>query len=542
MKQTKQHILIFFIAVMLVVTACGGNLLPEEPSPIPPPPNLDETNDAGENTAVATPIAQTPADSDAGGEQPDGETDDSAEASAATPLAQETATSGVEATPTLAPLPKIETNPPTQAGSSGSMPATTRDLVFIGDGALKLLTHQNRQLVELYPGGNPPAGETRTNDPFRPYVGDITHYDVSADGNRIVAARVTASKTLTRTIDGTSEVLSLPYIEHEVFFLDVVSKETWVLADTVTDLQTVTVAPNQQSVAFIGSGLASNPNPEYNDDLPDLNVYTVLTPDRGNLREIASCTRFCHTLVWHPTSELFFYADGEALWLYNLSASNPQALLDNESADGANIRIYSPISFASNGRFLLMWEGRLEGGSRVVYDIPTQQLIPVPDSFVYADPYPTEVVWMPDTRLLITRNDVSGASLSAAHELWRINPDDGTINLEETSSPGQNAAAASTVNLENGRFAYALVNQTDPNVSGLYLQTSFTEPNTRINGVVPGFVSPLVTWSPDGSSAVYIQHNTPYFAEVNGRLFDMSPVFGSVVKDFTWLPPTAASR
>lgn len=545
MKQTKIRLFLIFALVAVALAACGANILPEEPSPIPPPPNLedpvgeavDDGNDGndGEETAVSTPDTAEENDSDSTPITED-------EVDEATPIAEEEATNTPEPTPTLVPLPQVETNPATETGTLANLPGTTRDLVFIGDGALKLLTYQNKQLIDLYPGGNPPAGETRADDPFRPYVGDITHYDISADGNRIVAARVTASKELTSTIQGTDQIISLPYIEHEVLFLDVVSKETWVLADAVTDLQTVTVAPNQQTVAFIGSSLSSNPNPEYNEALPDLNVYTVLTPDKGNLREIASCTEFCHTLVWHPTSELFFYSDASALWLYNLNSSSPQTLLQNQTLEPSSIRVYSPISIASNGRFLLMWEGRLEGGSRAVFDIPTQQVIAVPDSFVYADPFPTEVAWMPDTRLLVIRSSVSGNSFSSALELWRINVDAGTINLEETSVPPQNAAASSAMNLENGRFAYALINPNSAESSGLYLQTSLSEPNQRINGVVPTFNSPQVAWSPDGSSAVFLQNGTPYFAEINGRLLDMSSVFGSVVREFEWLPETAVAR
>lgn len=524
--KVKAILFIFLILSTAVTIGCDVGIGSSEPSPLPPPPNLDELTPAVSNPDTG---AEATVDTDMGEGVVEEPTTKSETAVAETP------TQDAEPTPTLAPTAVPQTSPPIQTASN--LPPTSRDLVFIGDGALKLWTHHNRQLVDLFPGGTPPAGESRET-PFTQFEGDITHLDVSADGNRIVAARITRTETMTRTLEGGSEQ-TMPNVEHEILFLDVVSKETWVLAENVTDLRTVKVSPNQQVVAFIGSGLTSNPNPEISDEMPQLNVYTVLTPDKGNLREVASCVEFCNTIVWHPNNELFFFADADALWLYNLSAT--AKVIENSTNNLSNIVVHAPISVANNGRYLLIWQGALEGGSYAVYDIPTNTKIPIPNSFVYADPFPTLASWMSDTRLLVTRNEVQGSDWRTTLQIYRVDDGSGSLNLEETTSPGVNAAAAGTLHLENGRFAYALIHPTDPNVSGLYIQTSFNEPEVKQDGALPGFVAPTVAWSPTGDGAIFVQNNTTYFGGGGGPI-NMTPLFGQFSHSFVWLPSTAVNR
>lgn len=529
----RSTFILLFICLTLFAVSCNSGVI-SEPSPIPPPPNLDEI----------TPLAPNPEGNEGVLDDENVTSDPNEEESGeseATPLADEEPTDTPEPTPTLAATAVPVSEPPIQNVSSTGLPPTARDFLFLGDGALKLWTHQNRQIIDLLSGGDPPEGEQRLNS-FTSFVGDVTHFDVSADGNRVVAARLTRAEMISGSIDDGESVITQRYSEHEILFIDVVSKEIWTLAENVTDLQTVKISPNQQTVAFIASGLVANPEPEVTTNLPALNVYTVLTPDKGNLKAVASCADFCSTLVWHSNSELFFYSDADAMWLYNLTASSPEALINNiATGSPAERKVYSPISLASNGRYLLLWQGGWEGGSRVVYDIPTQQLIPVPDSFVYADPFPTEVSWMPDTRLLVTRNSIDGTTWTPTLEIYRISLDEGRLNLEESTSPEHGVGAVGTKHLENGRFAYVLVNQDDTTLSGAYIQTSFTEPPVKQGGVLPSFAAPVASWSPVGDGVVFTHNSVTYFSG-NGGPINMTAEFGQFASDFTWLPQTAVNR
>ncbi|MEM7334282.1 MAG: hypothetical protein AAF490_19505 [Chloroflexota bacterium] len=527
--------LLLITSVLIGTIACNSGALPE-PSPIPPPPNLDEiTPIAAEADGEEAAIDQDPLPES---EDPTAEADEDG----ATPIAEEEATVTPEPTPTLAPTAVPQTDPPIQSVNSTGLPPTSRDLVFIGDGALKLWTHQNLQLVDLYPSGTPAEGEARDSI-FTQFTGDITHFDVSADGNRIAAARITRTETLTRTLEGSDSVLTQKYHEHEILFLDVVSKETWVLAQNVTDLQTVQVSPNQQTVAFIGSGLEPIANPEISEDPVQLNVYTVLTPDKGNLRQIGSCTAFCNTLLWHSNSELFFYTDGTAMWLYNLSASAPEKLLDNRLDAGLDTIVHTPSSLASNGRYLLITQSDQSGSRKAIYDIPTGQIIPIPDTFVsiQPEPFPPLVSWMPDTRLLVTKNDIQGQNWQTTLELYRVSVDEGIVNREEVTQPDVVAAGTGTIHLENGRFAYALINQNSAQISGLYIQTSFSEPTEKNTGMIPGFVAPTVVWSPAGDGAIFVQNGITFFGNGGGPI-NMSPLFGQFTHGFEWLPATNVDR
>ncbi|MCA9926933.1 MAG: hypothetical protein KC419_00595 [Anaerolineales bacterium] len=524
---SRHHLLILITILIMVLlpAACADE--PELlPTPIMPPPNLDDTDgsSAGEETAdnpaeaveAETAVSPTPS-----------------------PDANITATPTLVPTPTLLPTATPVTDPALSPMSTAPLPAVSHDLVFLSDGALQMWNHNNGRLETLYAGSADADAARET--PFTQHVGDIIRFDVSADGNRIVAVRLTHSETLTPTVTGDEPPVGIHYTEYELLFLDVVSKESWTLIPTVTDLRDVAISPNQQQVAFIGSSLTHQEAPNA-DALPEnAQVYVIGTPD-GTVRTIGPCTEFCGGITWHPSSDFFTWTDSEALWLFNLSGSEPHTLLANQTSDPASTQVFQGISWAQNGRLFLLWQQAWEGGSRVVLDVPTGQVIPVPDSFVYADPFPTEVSWMQDDRLLIARSTI-GSSRSAALELWRVNVEEGRLVLEESTQPDGPFSIAGGVHLQDGRFAYALLNQDDPQGSGLYLQISLTELPERANGLIPAFIAPDVFWSPDGSGAVVVQNGYVLYAPANGEgLWDGTAVFGSRARDFVWLPPGNAPR
>lgn len=515
---------LFLFGVGLVTAACIAepDLLP---TPIMPPPNLDEDDAVGEGDTNAETAVPTAAE---------------------TTISTDTAEPDATATPTPAPTPTLfptatpVTDPPLSPVSAAALPPTTRDLVFIADGSLKLWNHNSGVLETLYATSADRSDPRDT--PFSQLVGDIIQFDVSADGNRIVAARLTHSETITPTISADEQPVGIPYTEYEILFLDVVSRDSWTLVPTVTDLIEVSISPNQKQVAFIGFGLEHQEAPDA-DALPEnARVFIMGTPD-GSLRPVGTCTDFCGAITWHPSNDFFTWTDRTALWMFNISGSLPQILLTNETGDPASTRVFQGIAWAQNGRLLLLWQQAWEGGSRVVFDVPTGQIMPVPDSFVYAEPFPTEVSWMRDDRLLIVRSAIGGGSRQATLELWRVNLEENRVVLEESTQPEGSFSVAGGMHLEDGRFAYALLNQEDAQDSGLYLQTSFTEPSERVNGLIPAFLAPDVFWSPDGSGAIVVQNGYVLYAPGSGEgLYEVTAVFGVQAHNFIWLQPGNVPR
>ena len=268
---------IILIVVMLLLAACST--APEAvPTPIlPPPPELNETATAM-NSAPET-------------DEPVVEATETAvsDTATATPDPNITPTPTLDPTPTLLPTTTPVTEPPMQPLSVANMPPTSRDLVFITDGSLKMWNHNNRQVETLYASAARP-NEERPNA-LTELAGDITQFSVSEDGNRIAAARLTQSTTITGTVADSDAPVQMTYREHDLLFLDVVSRESWTLAESINNLGDIAMSPNQRNVAFSGTSLITNPEPEIADmELPS-NVYVVGTPD-GETRQVGSCPGF----------------------------------------------------------------------------------------------------------------------------------------------------------------------------------------------------------------------------------------------------------
>ncbi|MCA9957762.1 MAG: hypothetical protein KC443_01930, partial [Anaerolineales bacterium] len=251
----------------------------------------------------------------------------------------------------------------------------------------------------------------------------------------------------------------------------------------------------------------------------------------------------CGNLAWHPDNQNVVWGSGSVgLQLFNITAKEPQVLLANQP----NVAVYAPIAWASNGRFLLLWRSAIEGGDRVVFDIPTGQIMPLPNSFVYADPHWVDVTWMQDDRLLVSRPQVNGEQLQVPMlEIWRVNPDQGQLALEETDTlPVAPSGIAAPFHLLNGRFGFLLYNPASLDVNGVYILKGFGDQLDRVNALWPTTTSwdLTATWNPDGSGVVIRQSSGVFYAPTDqSTLYNVQPALGQWVGNFYWLPPRPQS-
>lgn len=536
---TKHRLLtLFWLLLLASLFACTGDTF-SEPTPIPPPP----TSSDGNNPPAAATI--TPA----------------ANAAATEPAAEPTPTLVATATATAEVLATAVTNPPIQAITSQPLPASSRNLLFVADGAFKRWNQANGQIETIVPGPDP-ASRVQTDEllPVAAFVGDVTGYATSADGKRAVVARLIGEQPT-----GESET-SLVETSHELLFVDMVSGEIWLLVPQVDNLGDFQLSPDAQQLAFAGTGLdgipdAGNNPPDADSGVPLPNNLYVMPTGGGNpgpVRLVRDCTSRCFSPVWHVENNLVAFADNEALWLYNIAASEPELLLENTPyepgmADVGQISIYSPIDWASNGRYLLVWEGLWEGAHRAVLDVPTKAFTLIPNLFDYDRVFPSEISWMSDDRLLIWRTQIEGnIEQIPLVELWRFDPTTEQLNLEETATLTDLPLGISGgTYLADGRFAFALheiPGSDDPSaaqVSGTYVLTSLAETPERVNSLPPtsaAYLHTQVVWARDGSGAILVQQprqfeTTVYYAPTDGDfLYDVTAVLGHYPHNFQWQP------
>ena len=529
------------LGLIILLAACGSESL--EPTPILPPPNvnggLSENGNGNSDPGANATIASAP-----------GET---ATAVAETgPVSEATPTLDPTATTTATPAATPATNPPLQRVSSGQMPPSSRDLLFLADGAFKRWQHATSQIETILPGPVPGSRVRNEENAFADFIGDITQFSVSEDGRRAVAVRLTASETVTRTVPETGNLFTDKEQSQELWFLDLVSGESWLILSRVDNLRNIALSPDARHVTFIGSSLDGNHT--LGDDgtpIPRLFVLPTGGGNPGPVRAVAECAGFCYELAWHPDNNLITWHDQNAVWLLNLAGREPERLLENRTfnvhvQDPGQAVVYAPIEWASNGRYLLLWKGGWEGGSRAVFDVPTRAVVDIPDTFVYANAFPTEVMWMPDDRLSILRSETNSDMYRPQIELWRFQPEQNAVNLEEsTVLSSQNLGAAGQQYLDDGRFAYVLFGEeANMNEAGMYHLTSLTEAPERVNATPPVQFFPgagRAAWSSDGFAALIFpggsQGSRVYYGPAGGDfLYDITPSLGAEPHAWHWQP------
>ncbi|MCA9981723.1 MAG: hypothetical protein KDD89_12840, partial [Anaerolineales bacterium] len=466
-------------------------------------------------------------------------------------------------TPTLIPSPVPSptagatpaTNPPITAVGSGQLPAISRDLLFISEGGFKRWNHRTGQIDTLVAG--PPAAQRTYPDPDDPrryygFPGDVTHYDVSDNGTRAIVARIVRSDIVPVALAGQEEPRDLVRLIQELIYVDLVSGETWVVTPAIYNVRALDLSPNGERIAVSATGVGTPPEPiiisEYAADWPWAMFVQEMQGGNGrDTRRVATCDQLCDQPVWHVENNLVVWSDSGDLWLYNISANDPELLLAGEQVD-PNIpemrEHFGPIDWANNGRYLRVWRSVIEGGSQAVLDIPTGALIDIPNSFVYIDPLPIEISWMPDDRLLIASNGNSEQPTPTL-SLWRVLLEEGRVNQEEALTlSGQSVGVTGSRHLADGRFAYALVGNGTSSDSGTYLLTSLSQSPERVNAVPDSNLGADFPWSAgdmgvywvsDGSGAIVSLAGETYYAPANGDfLYNVSAALGRGATDFYW--------
>ncbi len=483
--------------ISIVISGCGREEL--EATLLPPPTIITAT-------AVAQPITQS-----------------TTTAAAPTMEATPTLASTVAATIIPTPLPEPTAVFGLQPLTNEMLPVPPQDLLFIGDGALQRWASGSGVFEILAPAkSNGPAAEPRTDTTA--LVGDVIDYDVDGSGRSLVYSRLTFSDPVTDT---------LPMHQFELVYLDIESGEERSILGQGVNLRDFAISDNGQYVLFIitdpaNATLEREIQYVYLDDLNDVEPA----------RQLAPCSEGCRAIVWHADNQIVVWGDLAAgLVMYNLDAAEPELLLTNRRVDPADTAVYAPISWAQNGRYLLLWQGEHEGGQRAVLDVSAKQVMPVPDSYIDNNPYDVVLDWMQDDRLFVLRPLLPDPPLA---EILRVSPDEGRLVSEEKRvlEVGPSVPIA-PIHLKNGRFAFGLLNNEAENGRGLMHLKGLGDNLERVNDLplVESQSDIRLTWAPNGNVAVgEVRGQSFYAMNSNNALFDMRPLFGAVSRHFYWLP------
>jgi hypothetical protein len=369
----------------------------------------------------------------------------------------------------------------------------------------------------------------------------VTGFSVTADGERLVAARLIYAEART----------------FELIRVDIHSGQSWKLADA-PQLLHFAVSPDGRYALYVAGGRPFPPGEqvaaleEENPGIrPQAGTVYLADMETQQSRPAGQCADIpqgadwspeflipCQGVTWTRDSQNMVWADVAGIWLRHLNASQPALSFPN-SADLTNPpdAHYRPLGFAKNGRHLLVRRVVFEGLQYQVLDLVTQDVIDLPGSSFGLGTGYVNVDWMQDDRLLKLRRQNNDGQEAPALELWRIQ-DDNTARLEETTlltglPPHQNIRFVQ--HFENGRFGFVL-EANDPAQSGLYIMASSTEQPQRVNGLPYNQVKAI--WQPDGSGAVIEQRdsvgNFLYTPVDNPVYYDLRPFVGPNAHAFIW--------
>ncbi len=490
----------------------------------------EETRPALEMPSIPlpdTPVAATAVNEDAGGAQ-----------------LQPTPTIAPTITPTTAPeataVPAATTSPVTEG-----LPAISSDLLFIADGALKWWRHDLGQIETLMMGGTAVSSESSPSErAYTPVVGDVTALVINDDGSQAIIAKLTDEIPFIPDPEN-------PYTDtigvYQIIRFDFNSGEQVMMFPTLFSRYTpvLSISPDGQrmTVGGLGTHTFEELNLITDGGLLSGNLYIRDTAVGAAPKIIDRCEGTCRGIAWHMDNNLFVYGNQDGLKLYNISASAPELLIDG-AIDNTQLyrKFFSPISWANNGRFLLMqYSEYIEGSERAVFDIISRQLMIVPNSGAYVGPY-AHVDWMNDARLFLVRQN---ESYQAIGETLRVDVDSGQLTVDETVQLSQGGIyPVAPKHWADGRFGYALFNVhsdmiqgIDGSSSGLYQRVSFNEEAVRLNDLpaLNEFYT-SAEWNADGSSFVVSDLGTMwYISGTGGVVQNMTTAVGLSAHSFNWI-------
>lgn len=433
-------------------------------------------------------------------------------------------------TPTLVPTPTLmptetavappQTSPPLQPLTQ--LPMLGHTAVFIADGALKMWGQGTQELKTLLPGG--PANATRTS-PTDAITGDISRFVVSDEAKQLLALKVT---------DRTDSDGGVLY-QYDLIWVDIGSGSSQTVATGLRGNVDFALSNDGRHAIYLAQRPGSPNSEQY--------TITLLETAAGSLpRALTDCQLPCGSFAWHPDNQNVAWTDQQGLWLLNLSGQPTRLVANAFGVEPANVLIHAPISWARNGRFLLIWQGRYEGGNRAILDVTNSRVLELPDSFVYASPAIVEATWMDDSRLLVTRPDSSNPlEGSPTLEIWRI-PDSGSDLTREATQTltTLHGFPLAPKHLPDGRFGFALSRPSDGQTSGLYALKGINDTLTRLTGIPPANATyeTSVQWLPDGTGALIANQSGQVTLALAAAdtLFDLTPLLGQSPHSFHWLP------
>ena len=504
---------LILLVMVLFLAACGAT----DPAPTLPPPPTPVTSD--QPPAIVLELGTVPADA----------RETAVAESSPTPIQTPTLA------PTATPIMDNEDVGQVEIISAGSLPALNQDLLFIADGSLKRWGRDG-QVLTLVTGGDESVSEEPrlTNEPI---VGDVTGYSLSGDGRRAAVVRLIASTEISNTVAAYTETVQT----YELSYLNLETGNNQILVPAVNnngDFE-FQLSPDGKHLFFGGWSLG-NPDSLVLNGYSNGKLYFVEPEISIDPKKVMDCAGLCGNLVWHQDNQFVVFRDRDALWLFDINATQPELILEHikmtsdQNGSFVNPKTYVPISWASNGRYLLIWQGGYEGSQRAVLDLPTKQVMLIPNTIAWVDPMFAEVIWMQDDRVFVVRPDVENHA--ALGETFRVNIESGTMDIDETVVLSTDLIhPTAPMHWENGRFGYGLLAEDWNENVGLYQRIAFNEPAEQVNSLLGATFAPEIAWAADASGAAMGKGGRLYYAPSGGELYRLDTI-GQLTHDFTWLP------
>lgn len=413
--------------------------------------------------------------------------------------------------------------PPFQPLQVSSLPTTIHDLVYVSNQSLNLWTAHDQQVRAIFK-----AEKTDARFPSGTFA-EIGHLSVSADGNR-AAVVVRYVQPNQQEGDGSGDTESINYaggeVESDIVFIDLVSKETWSVVEGIkAEVDRLSLSPDQTRIVFRTSSI-DEPN-----DVSRL--FTISTPSSSKqiqLSQIGECDKGCNSLTWRDDSDLFAFGNEQGAYISGRDSVRPQLILesrDNTEENPIDLTWYEPISWAPNGRSILL--NKIDQlalqTTHAVFDLPTNHIFPMPTAEI-GTLYNTN--WLDDSRL------ISALPFSEAETrliTFRLDFDHLELRQDEVFDMSIDGEVSGLSQSADNQFVFGLQHD-DPSQAGLYRLTSFSQAPLRANGVPSVPAAPAILWSDDGSEAILNFGNQKFIATADGNLF----AFQEHIWDLHWLP------